>query len=58
MYKYLVKYNVTHWSEILYRAQPYIQLKEAMKSSANSSFNRSDNGTKLKPQHRDPSVNI
>ena len=23
-YKYLVKYNVTRWSEILYRAQPYV----------------------------------
>jgi len=41
----------THWSEVLYRAQSYIQLEEAMKSSANSSFNNGDDGTKLKPQH-------
>ena len=33
MYKYLVKYNITRWSEILYGAQSYIQLEEIMKSS-------------------------
>jgi len=43
LYKYLVKYNVTHWSEVLYRAKPDIQLEEAMKSSINPSLNRSDN---------------
>jgi len=32
LYKHLIKYNVTRWSEVLYRAQPYIQLEEAMKS--------------------------
>jgi len=42
LYKHLVKYNVTRWSEILYRAQPYIELEEAMKNSANSSFNRGE----------------
>jgi len=32
-------------------------LEEAIKNSANLSFNRSDDGTKPKPQHEDPSVN-
>ena len=34
LYKHLVKY-ITRWSEVLYRAQPYIQLKKAMEGSAN-----------------------
>jgi len=29
-----------------------------MKNSANPSFNRDDDGTKLKPQHGDPSIDI
>jgi len=33
LYKYPVKY-VTYWSEIIYQAQPYIQLEEIMKNSA------------------------
>ena len=33
LYKHLVKYNVTRWSEILYQVQSYIQLEKAMKSS-------------------------
>ena len=37
LYKHLVKYNFTHLSEVLYQAQPYIQLEEAMKDSANPS---------------------
>ena len=49
LYKHLVMYSVTYWSEVLYRAQPYIQSKEVMKSSANPSFNRDDDGAKLKP---------
>lgn len=55
LYKHLVKY-VSCWSEILYRAQPYIQLEEVMKNSANSSFNRDDDEAK-KPQLGDSSVN-
>ena len=47
LYKHLVKY-VTRWNEVLYRAQPYIQLEEAMKSSANQSLNRDDDGENLK----------
>jgi len=58
LYKHLVKYNVTRWSEVLYRAQPYIQLEEAMKSSANPSFNRGEDRTKLKPQHGGPSIDF
>jgi len=34
LYKYLVKYNITLWSEVMYRAQLYIQLEKAMKSFA------------------------
>ena len=49
LYKHLVKYNVTRWSEVQYRTQPYIRLEEAMKSFTNPSFNRGDDGTKLKP---------
>jgi len=39
----------------MYQAQPNIQLED-MKSSANPSFNRSDDGVKTKSQHEDPSV--
>jgi len=56
LYKHLVKYNITPWSEVLYRAKPYIQLEEAMKSSANQSLNRSDDGERTKPHHRSPSI--
>ena len=45
LYKHLVNYNVIRWSEILYRAQPYIQLEETMKSSTIPSFNHDDDGT-------------
>ena len=55
LYKHLMKYT-TCWSEVVYWAQPYIQLEEAMKISANQSFNRGDNRAKSKPQHKDPSV--
>ena len=58
LYKHLVKYNVTRWSNVLYRAQLYIQLEEAMKSSVNPSFNRGKDGTKLKPQHGGPSIDL
>jgi len=54
LYKYLVKYNVTRWSEVIYRPQPYIQLEEAMKVFANLSFHRDNDETKLKPPHGGP----
>jgi len=57
MYKHLVKY-VTRWSEVLYQAQLYIQLEEAMNSSANLSFNRGDDRTKPKPQHGGPTIDF
>jgi len=47
LYKNLVKY-VTHWSEVLYWAQPYIQLEKAMKSSANQSLIHGGEREKLK----------
>jgi len=40
----------------MYRAQPYIQLEEVMKYSANSSFNRGDYRAKPKLQHIDSSA--
>ena len=46
LYKHLVKHNVTRYSEVLYQAQPYIQLEELMKSSVNPPFNRRDDGIK------------
>ena len=33
LYKHLLKHDVTRMSEVMSRAQPYIQLEEAMKSS-------------------------
>ena len=42
----------------LLKQGPYIQLEEAIKSSTNLSFNCSDEGTKPKLQHGDPSVDI
>jgi len=40
----------------MYRAQPYIQLEEEMKSSANQSLNRGDDGERPKSHHRCSSV--
>jgi len=55
-YIYLVKYNVTYWSEVLYRAQPYIQLEEIVKSFANQSLNCGDDREKLKSHHGSPLI--
>ena len=54
LYKHLVKYVTVGARSV--STQPYIQLKEAMKNSANSSFNRDDGGAKPKPQHGAPSI--
>jgi len=57
LYKHLVKYN--HLLDRGSIPSPiYIQLKEAVKSSASLSFNRDDDGTKLKLQHGGPSVDL
>jgi len=48
-YKHLLKHNITMMSEVLSRAQSYIQLEEAMKTSANHSAKRGEVGGKLKP---------
>ena len=56
LYKYLVKYSVTCWSDVLYRAQPYIQLEKAMKNFTNQSLNRCDDGEKSKLHHGGPSI--
>ena len=52
LYMHLVKYNVTRWSEVLYWAQLYMQLEEAMKGSTNLSFHHSDDEIKPKLPHR------
>jgi len=51
-----MKYNIIRWNEVLYRGQPYIQLEEAMKSSAKPSLNCGNNRTKSKPRYGDPFV--
>ena len=51
LYKHLLKHNDTWMSEVLYGAQPYIQFEEAMKSFANYSAKRGDDGEKSKLQY-------
>ena len=38
LYKHLLKHDITRMSEILSQTQPYIQLEEVMKSSANQTL--------------------
>ena len=40
LYKHLLKHNVAKMSEVLNRAQPYIQLEDAKKASSSHSANR------------------
>jgi len=54
LYKHLLKYNATKTSEIISRAQPYVQLEEMMKASSNHSVKSSDSGRKLKSTHEAP----
>jgi len=51
LYIYLMKHNITKMNEILTRAQPYIQLEEAMKASSNHTAKPGDGGGKLKSPH-------
>jgi len=46
-----MKHDITQMSKILSRAQPNIQLKEVMKSSANHSAKHSDEREKSKPHY-------
>ena len=48
LYKYLLKHNIAKMSEVLSRAQPYIQLEEAMKASSNQSMKSGEGGGKSK----------
>ena len=48
LYKHLLKHNITQMSELLPRAQPYIQLEEAMKSSVDHSAKHDDDRKKSK----------
>ena len=54
LYKYLLKHNVAKMSEVLFRAQPYIQLEEVMKVSFIHSAKRGDSGGKSKSPHEAP----
>jgi len=49
LYKHLLKHNVTQM--VLSRIQPYIQLKEAMRTSSNHSVKRGDDREKSKSLH-------
>jgi len=51
---HLLKHNVAKMSEVFSRAQPYIQLEEAMKASSNHSVKPSDSGGKSKFTHKTP----
>ena len=51
LYKYILTHNVTRMSEVLSRAQPYIQLQETMRTSANHFAKRGDDRRKLKYPH-------
>ena len=51
MYKYLLKHNIAKMSEVLSRAQPYIQLEEARKASSNHSAKSGEGGGKSKSPH-------
>jgi len=51
LYKHLLKYNVTRMSEVLSRAQPYIQLEEAMYTSFNHTAKHGDIRVTLKSPH-------
>ena len=51
LYNHLLKHNVNQMSEALSRAQPYIQLEEAMMTFANHSAKRGDDRGKSKSPH-------
>ena len=51
LYKHILKHNVTKISEVLSRAQPYIQLVEAMKASSNRCAKPDDGEVKSKSPH-------
>ena len=48
LYKHLLKHNIAKMSEALSRAQPFIQLEEAMKASSIPSKKLSEDGMKSK----------
>jgi len=54
MYKHLLKHNVAKMSEVLSRAQSYIQLEEAMKASSNHSSKPCDGEGESKSLHDAP----
>ena len=51
LYNDLLKHNITRVSGLLSRAQPYIQLEEALKTSSYHSVKPGDHGGKLKSPH-------
>ena len=50
-FKRILKHNVTRMSNVLSRAQPYIQLEEAIKTSSNHSAKHGDDEGKSKSPH-------
>ena len=54
LYKHLLNHNVTKISEILTRAQTYIQLEETMKASSDRPAKPSDGGGKSKSPREAP----
>jgi len=53
-YTYLLKHNIARMSKVLFRAQSYIQLEEAMKATSNHSAKLSDGGRKSKSTYETP----
>ena len=53
-YKHLLKHNIAKMSDVLSRAQPYIQLEEVMKASSNHSAKPRVEGGKSKIPQESP----
>jgi len=54
LYKHLLKHDITQMSEVMSRAQSYIKLEKAMKSSVNQSLKDNNDREKSKSRHKTP----
>ena len=54
LYKHMLKHDISQMSEVLSRAQPHIQLEEAMKNFVNHSLKRGNDGEKMNSQGMTP----
>ena len=54
LYKHLLKRDITEMSEVMSRAQPYIQLEEVMRSFVNQSLKGGADEEKSKSRHEAP----